>query len=201
MQRRHHAFQRLLRTLAVVNPYAPQLAYGDTRLQARRDQPKFLNLIKAVAFLRQLQKPVLRESGGDYIEVDLTDIALANGLAAEILVRSLDELSVPARTLLGELQKLVAERLKAPREGAAGAAPVVFSRREVRRFTGWSNYRVHTHIKELVNLEYVLVKSGSQGAAYGYRLAPDVRDEMEPLSLKSAEELQAVAPALSGASL
>jgi hypothetical protein len=45
---RHHNFQRLLKSVEVVNPYADQLTYGDDRLQGRRDQPKYLNLIKAV---------------------------------------------------------------------------------------------------------------------------------------------------------
>lgn len=54
----HWNFQRLLRPLAVVNPYAEQLTFGDDRLQGRRDQPKYLNLIRAVALLRQMQKPV-----------------------------------------------------------------------------------------------------------------------------------------------
>jgi len=49
---------RLLEPVAVVNPYAEQLTYGDDRLQSRRDQPKYLNLINAVAFLRQMRKPV-----------------------------------------------------------------------------------------------------------------------------------------------
>lgn len=54
--RRHHNFQRLLKPLRVVNPFGEQLRYDDDRLQGRRDQPKYLRLIRAVAFLRQMQK-------------------------------------------------------------------------------------------------------------------------------------------------
>lgn len=39
-----------------MNSYAEELFYEDDRLQARRDQPKFLNLCKAVAFLNQMKK-------------------------------------------------------------------------------------------------------------------------------------------------
>ena len=56
--RKHHSFQRLLEPYAVVNPCAEELFYEDDRLQARRDQPKFLNLCKAVAFLNQMKKPL-----------------------------------------------------------------------------------------------------------------------------------------------
>ena len=59
VQKRHHNFQRLLQPLVVVNPYAQALSYGDDRLQGRRDQPKYLNLIKAVTFLHQMQRKEL----------------------------------------------------------------------------------------------------------------------------------------------
>ena len=51
--RKHRNFQRLLKPIMVVNPYAEKLVYSDDRLQSRRDQPKYLNIINAVAFLRQ----------------------------------------------------------------------------------------------------------------------------------------------------
>ncbi len=101
---KHRNFQRLLKPLPVVNPYADQLSYGDDRLQGRRDQPKYLNLIKAVAFLRQMQKPLKTWTANGhsraYLEVDREDIRLANELAHAILGHSLDELSRPAYDLL-----------------------------------------------------------------------------------------------------
>jgi hypothetical protein len=172
----HRNFQRLLRPLAVVNPYASGLSYGDTRLQARRDQPKYLNLIKAVAFLRQMQKPVKTwtQNGSrvEYIEVDLEDIRIANELAVELLGTSLDELSVPARNLLGLLETLTADRLKALRveDPAAGPGRVAFTRREVREFSGWSRTRLHIHLSELVDMEYVALDSGKVNSVQHYRL-------------------------------
>ena len=65
---KHWAFQRLLEPYQVVNPYAEELFYEDDRLQARRDQPKFLNLCKAVAFLNQMKKPLKNYNGIEYIE-------------------------------------------------------------------------------------------------------------------------------------
>ena len=53
---RHRTFQRMLQPYVVVNPYADKLFYEDDRLQARCDQPKFLNLCNAVAFLNQVKK-------------------------------------------------------------------------------------------------------------------------------------------------
>ena len=65
------------------------MTFTDERLLTRRDQPKYLQLMETIAFLRQMQKPVKQatEDGQayDYIEVSLSDIALANELALEIL--------------------------------------------------------------------------------------------------------------------
>ena len=180
--RRHRNFQRLLMPLPVVNPIHERLSYADDRLQGRRDQPKYLSLIRAVAFLRQLQKqvkyadlrditdgraPQSRDEAG-YIEVDAEDVRLANRLAHEILGHSLDDLSRPGRNLLLELEKMVRQRTKEQRPSS-----VSFTRREIREFAGWSNYRVHIHLRELVEFEYVSAESDRVNNTYRYRLLYD----------------------------
>jgi DNA primase catalytic core len=176
---RHRNFQRLLKRVAVVNPFADRLAYGDDRLQGRRDQPKYLNLIRAVAFLRQMQKQVEHtQRNGEavpYVLVDVEDVRVANKLAHEILGRSLDELSRPGRSLLLLLDEMVeqtVERLKQERpDHVPLRTAVTFSRRQIREATGWAQTRVHRYLKELVDLEYVLIDSGRNGTLCRYRLA------------------------------
>jgi len=177
--KKHRNFQRLLKPLAVKNPYAAQLAYGDDRLQGRRDQPKYLNLIKAIAFLRQMRKEVFWEqrngSAVPFIEVDRDDIALANRLAHEILGHSLDELSRPGNDLLLQLDELAKERLKATQkdnpDSKLRTSDLSFSRRDIREYTGWSNTRLHVHLKELVDFEYIVIETGRNGLPFRYRLA------------------------------
>ena len=135
---KHHSFQRLLEPFPVVNPYAPELIYEDDRLQARRNQPKFLQLINTIAFLRQMQKTVKRYEGIEYIEVDRTDIGIAVKLASELLGISLDDLSIPARNLLQLLTEM-----KQP----------IFTRTEVMNHTGWTKTRLHIHLTELIEME------------------------------------------------
>ncbi len=179
MLRRHRNFQRLLKPVEVVNSYGNDLTYGDDRLQGRRDQPKYLNLIKAVAFLRQMsrQTHTMRRNGDlvAYIEVQPDDIVIANRLADDILGHSLDEMSRPGRDLLMEMERLVAARAEAIGKRTDGPSPsttgIVFSRRDIREFTGWANARVHRYLKELVELEYVLIDSGRNGTVHRYRLA------------------------------
>ena len=54
----HRNAQRLLRKLAVVNPYADQLTFLDDRTRTRRDHERYLTLIDTIALLHQFQRPV-----------------------------------------------------------------------------------------------------------------------------------------------
>ncbi len=177
---KHQNFQRLLKPLPIVNPYADCLGYSDDRLQGRRDQPKYLNLINAIALLRQMQKEVktfIRRGELktiDYIEVDLGDIALANELTSQILGKSLDELSAPARELLVTLdayvEKCFHDLQDIDKENVPSRTRINFSRRDIRDFSGWSRTRVHTYLNELIEMEYVVHDSGKINSLQHYRL-------------------------------
>lgn len=153
--RKHWAFQRLLEPYLVVNPCADELFYEDDRIQARRDQLKFLNLCQAVAFLNQMKKPVKRYEGIQYIEVSREDIMQAVELASELLGISLDDLSLPARNLLELLQ---------------GMERQIFTRKEVMEFTGWTKTRLHIHLRELIEMELVLPQSTKKNQLQSYKL-------------------------------
>jgi hypothetical protein len=159
--------------LLVVNPYARALTFRDDRTRTRRDHLKYLTLIRALALLHQHQRPVKRVvhhgERVEYVEVTL-DIAVANRLAHEVLGRSLDELAPQTRRLLGLLDAMVREACE--RQALARAA-YRFTRRDVRRFTGWSDFQVRTHLDRLISLEYVLVHRGSRGQGFVYELLYD----------------------------
>ena len=162
---KHRTFQRMLRPLPVVNPYAEYLFYDDDRLQARRDQPKFLNLCKAVAFLNQFQKDIKRYQGIEYIEVSKNDIDTAVDLASEVIGMSLDDLSIPARDLLDQLNQMLPEGEK--RSSSS------FTRTDVMDFTGWTKTRLHIHLKELIDMELVVKLSGRKNSLQHYKLLYD----------------------------
>ncbi len=193
--RRHHAFQRLLRTIAIANPYEPLLGYGDDRLVFRRDNPKYLHLILAVTFLHQMQRPVKGDAEiGDYIETTLADIAIANELALELFGSGVEELSRPSRELLERTADYVAA--KAARTKTPGER-VEFARRELREALGWGEYQLRVHLRELVALEYVVPLGGRHGALFTYRLAwsPEQGERFVP-GLKSVEQLRRAAELL-----
>jgi DNA primase len=186
--RRHHALQRLLKPVVVVNPFEPLLSYPNEQLLVRRDHPKYLHLILAVTFLHQLQRPVKHDPAlGDYIETSLDDIAIANDLAHQLFGHSLDDLSRPSRELLA----LIASHVE--KKAAGGSLDKVsFNRRELREAFKWGDTRLRIHLEELVEMEYVVPLSGRFGQTYQYRLLYTPTDEPGRFlaGLKSVEQLR-----------
>ena len=186
----HRNAQRLLKPLAVVNPYADQLTFLDERTRTRRDHQKYLTLIEAIALLHQHQRPVktidaprgTSANGGtgaiDYIEVAPSDIALANRLAHEVLGRSIDELPPQTRRVLGGVCALVAEKMTAQ---GLPRADIRFTRRELRERMGMGNTQIALHIDRLLDMEYVLAHRGGRGSSFVYELLFDgAADEAGP---------------------
>jgi hypothetical protein len=168
--RRHHALQRCLRAVKVVNPYASHLTFPDHRLSTRRDHPKYLGLIRAVAFLRQFQR---KEEAG-VIEVELADIEAAHLLADQVLGQSMEDLSPPARKLMEAIHRW------------KPTGP--FTRRELARALGWPSVQVWTYVRELAQAEWLIDRGGRPRR---YELAWDGREGRVCLGLRSIAEIRA----------
>lgn len=174
LQTLHHNAQRLLASVAVVNPYADRLTFLADKTRTRRDHMKYLTLIRAIALLHQYQREVktVQHAGAElrYIEVTKADIALANQVAHEVLGRTLDELPPQTRKLLRLMGAMVAQR---SREQRITANQVRFTRRDVRAATGWSDNQLKVHCARLAEMEYLLVHAGSRGHSFSYELLWD----------------------------
>jgi DNA primase len=194
--RKHKNANRLLKPLKVVNPYANLLTFTSMSLRARRDHTKYLNLIQAISYLFQYQRQIHTvDYGGEaveYINVTLADIYRANELAAEVLGRSLDELSPPSRKLLMLIREMCSQ------EADEDDRETRFTRRDIREYSGWSDFQVKTHIRQLEELEYLYSTVGKKGKEYVYELVytgggEDGRPfviglaDMEQLKKKAAE--------------
>ncbi|WOA50897.1 CHC2 zinc finger domain-containing protein [Dickeya solani] len=170
----HQNAQRLLKPLKVVNPFASQLTFLSDKTRTRRDHMKYLTLIQSVALLHQYQREVKTvEHRGvviEYIEVERSDIVLANRLAHEILGRTLDEMPPQTRKLLlliqGMVNQLAHTQNRKPSE-------VRFTRRDIRDATQWSDNQLKVHCLRLVEMEYLLVHGGSRGHLLQYELLWD----------------------------
>lgn len=172
--RRHRNAQRLIEPLQVVNPHAPSLTFPSGRLILRREQKKYLGLIRAIALLHQHQRrPKSVDVAGEtlrYIEVTPNDIALAQQLAPMILRRDLDELAPPTRSLLTAIGELVARKmdeLKVPQQYAH------LTRQEIQQATGLSYWHLRVYMGQLTECEYVAAVRGEQGKRYLYELLWD----------------------------
>jgi hypothetical protein len=169
--KKHHTAQRLLKPLAVVNPFTEYLSYPNRSLRTRRDHKKYLGLIRTMAYLHQYQRKIqtveVEGKPVEYIEVTLEDIDAANRLANEVLGQCLDELAPPSRTLLTGIYNMVKE-LVGKKE--CPIDEVYFTRRQIREHTGWTDWQVRAHIKQLEELEYLYARIGSRGKEYAYAL-------------------------------
>lgn len=112
--------QRLLQPVKVINPYAELLNIPEEVLKPRRTNNHYLQFIEAVTYYHQYQREQKadEETGEMYIETTLEDVAEANKLLKEILLRKSDELTGACRNyfeklklyLLGEEQKTFTNR-------------------------------------------------------------------------------------------
>ena len=159
---RHHAAQRLLAPLAVVNPCAPDLTFSDKATRHRRDHAKLLGLIRAVTLAHQHQRPRCQVAVGGrtvtYIETTPADVEAAERLAARVLATTTDELSPATRRLLAATRTFATERGERS-----------FTRRELREATGMGDTQLKVHLARLVDLEYVVANRA--GPATTYELA------------------------------
>lgn len=167
LRRTHQNAQRLLAALPVHNPFAKRLTFPDENTRLRRDQKKYLTLIRAIALLHQHQRPRRSVAGVEHIDVTLEDIATANKLAGEIIGRCLDEMPPQTRRFLDMLDELVS---KTCGEKEVERRHYRFTQRDARAFTGWSAFQVKKHLSKLAELEYVLVHRGGRGQQFVYEL-------------------------------
>jgi len=108
--------------------------------------------------------------------VTLEDIEAANRIAPEVLGRSLDELPPQSRRLLEHIKELIRAKMKSEDLEQRMA---LFSRREIREFTGWSYMQVKRHLDRLLELELLAVRGGRNGVAMKYEILEDLEEESD----------------------
>jgi hypothetical protein len=180
--RLHHNMQRLLKPLTVTFSRDLRLVWPYSRLQMRREQQKFVSLVKAITLLHQHQRKtgtMKRMDGGkmEYVQATQRDVDLALELGREVFARNVDDVSPTARKLLSEIVALVKDKY----DSIKGDDPkkelfmyeVPFNRKELREETGWSETQVRRNIDQLVELGYIGRINGRQGSTFRYLLLDD----------------------------
>jgi DNA primase len=166
---RHHAAQRLLRKIVIINPLARYLDFPDVSMRTRRDHERFLDLIASVCFLRQYQKEVQWDGDTEYVECDLTDYRIAYIIMVEgVLSSTLVDLPKGAVLLYESIREMV-EDMAAQR--SVDPETVTFIQRDVREYTKQGADTIRKYLKTLVSFEYLHLASGrTKGTRHSYRL-------------------------------
>jgi energy-coupling factor transporter ATP-binding protein EcfA2 len=92
--------QRMLQAVQIRNPFAESLKIPEEVFKPRRTNAHYLAFIELITFYHQYQreKKYDTETGEEFIETSLEDIAEANKLMKEILLRKSDELNGATRS-------------------------------------------------------------------------------------------------------
>jgi len=187
----HRNAQRLLENLKVHIPFQENLSFPAGWMRTRRDNKRFLSLIALVALLHQYQRKQKKTNTGElYIEATPADYKEAYQLAKGILKTNLSPLQKNGQEVLNNLWEMVKEKAK---EDDVTLKKYLFSRRQVREWTGYSEPRVRRGLTELAALEYVMPIGGGQGRAFRYRLCVATHEIDDCLAgLTTPEELFAL---------
>ncbi|MBN1575802.1 MAG: hypothetical protein JW913_04575, partial [Chitinispirillaceae bacterium] len=178
----HHNMQRLLKPLTVTFSRDLRLVWPYSRLQMRREQQKFVSLVKAIVLLHQYQRKTgsMKRSDGtkmEYVQATQKDIDLALDIGREVFARNVDDVSPTARKLLSEIVRLITEKYDAIRSNDPKddiyLYEIPFTRKELREETGWSETQVRRNIDQLVELGYLGRINGRQGSTFRYLLLDD----------------------------
>lgn len=110
---KHQAFIESLEALDVRIPYAKMIEFPVNLTRARRDFPKFLGIIKAVAFVHQHQRKIHVQGGVRYIDATVEDYGVAYRIADDAIRKAFAAL--PERSL--EILKSIFDAIKDPRTG------------------------------------------------------------------------------------
>ena len=178
----HHNMQRLLKPLTVTFSRDLRLVWPYGRLQMRREQQKFVSLVKAITLVHQYQRKTgtMKRVDGlkmEYVQATQKDIDLALELGREVFARNCDDVSPTGRRLLAEVVGLVKEKYDALKGNDPNKdiymGDIPFTRKELREETGWSEPQVRRNIDHLVELGYIGRINGRQGSTFRYLLLDD----------------------------
>lgn len=153
--------QRILEPLTVVNPYAEYLKLPAEVLKPRRTNTHYLQFIEAITFYHQRQRTerINPITGEIYIETTLEDIAEANKLIKEILLRKSDDITGACRNYFEMLKQYLQKEQQS-----------TFTNKEVRSWLRIPLSTVKRHNLELINCDYLKLSENKKKKGYRYEV-------------------------------
>lgn len=153
--------QRVLQPVQIRNPFAESLKIPDEVFKPRRTNAHYLAFVELITFYHQYQreKQYDQETGEEFIATTLEDIAEANKLMKEILLRKSDELNGATRTYL--------ERLK---EYLQSNKQTDYTNREIRQHLRIKGTTLRRYHNELLSGGMLRIKQGKKNTGYSYEV-------------------------------
>lgn len=188
----HHAAQRMLQNIPVVNDFASFLNFPTSLMRSRRDHERFLDLIDCVCYLRQYQKKTEHKDNVTFIRCDIKDYEIAYKIMVNgVLTSTMEELPKGANLLYEQIREWVRSETK---KRKLNINELRFTQRQIRETTGLGHTWVKAMVHVLVDYEYLeVVSGGGQRSKAWYSLRGD--EGILPANLSmipSPEELSAI---------
>jgi predicted transcriptional regulator len=153
--------QRIMQPVKVINPFAEFLKIPDEVLKPRRSNAHYLHFIEAITFYKQHQreKQTDKVTGEIFIETTLEDIAEANELMKDVLLRKADELSGATRNYFEQLKALLQEQKQS-----------TFTNKEIRKALRLPGTTVRRYHNELLQNGYIKLQESKKQKGYCYEI-------------------------------
>ena len=172
--------QRVLKPVAVVNPYAKYIQLPEQVFKPRRTMGLLLSFIEGITLLHQYQREVKQDSHHQtYIETTVEDIEAAFSLLKDVLFSKSDELTKATRGFLELLKVILREQGKAS-----------FTAREIREQLRINPNNLKRYLVELERYGYIKGSGNRYRGNYEYSIT-DVQ-EYEQLKSSIDRHLQAI---------
>lgn len=162
--------QRIIEPVRVLNRYAEFLTIPEEVLKPRRSNDHYLLAIEAITFYHQYQREKKADDNGElYIEVTVEDIAAANELLKDVLLRKSDELSGSCRDYLQHINEYLQQNQQTK-----------FTNREIRKHLKLEPTKQKRFTKTLLESYYIKRIQGSKARGYEYEIvSPDEYNQLQ----------------------
>jgi predicted transcriptional regulator len=176
--------QRVLKPVAVVNPYAKYIQLPEQVFKPRRTMGLLLSFIEAITLLHQYQREVKQDSHHPpYIETTVEDIEAAFSLLKDVLFSKSDELTKATRGFLELLKVILREQNKTS-----------FTAREIREQLRINPNNLKRYLVELERYGYI--KGSGNRYRGNYECTISNVQEYEQLKQGIDQHLQAILAAI-----
>lgn len=153
--------QRMLQPVQIRNPFAEFLKIPDDVFKPRRTNAHYLAFVELITYYHQFQreKKYDTETGEEYIEATLEDIAEANKLMKEILLRKSDELNGATRSYFENLKTWLAQENR-----------TTYTNQEAKRILRLPTSTIKRYQLYLYQSGYIRVAQGKKHKGYEYEI-------------------------------